>query len=122
MHTIVSRYEARLSYVCDSKYRPIIPTHITTEQHYITPPPSTEKPHVTYKTTQLPSKEQTTDANADSALGGQPGVAVIAGVSVSVVVLVVLAAVVRGHSCCGVCGVEEASATKQRILKLSMTS
>jgi hypothetical protein len=39
---------------------------------------------------------QTTDANADSALGGQhgPGVAVIAGVSISVVVLVVLAAVV----------------------------
>ncbi len=61
------------------------------------PTTSTEKPHITYETTtQLPSKEQTTDANTDSSLGGQhgPGVAVIAGVSVSVVVLVVLAAVV----------------------------
>ena len=57
--------------------------------------PSTEKPHITYETTtQPPSREQVT--NFDSAFGGQhgPGVAVIAGVSVSVVVLVVAAAVV----------------------------
>lgn len=69
------------------------PPPTTTEQHNITPPPSTEKPHITYETTtQLPSREQVTD----SAFGGQhgPSVAVIAGVSVTFVVLVVAAAVV----------------------------
>jgi hypothetical protein len=75
------------------------PPPTTAEQHHITSPPSTEKPRVSYyeTTTQLPSTEKITNAaNADSALGGHhgPGVAVIAGVSVSVVVLVVLAAVV----------------------------
>ena len=65
----------------------------TTHSHPPPPPPSTQKSRVTYETTtQLSSREQGTD----SAFGGQhgPGVAVIAGVSVSVVVLVVAAAVV----------------------------
>lgn len=78
---------------------PTIHSHPSTEKPHShpSPPPSTEKPHITYETTtQSPSREQVTGTNSDSAFGGQhgPGVAVIAGVSVSVVVLVVAAAVV----------------------------
>ncbi len=94
------------------------PPPTTTEQHRITPP-STEKPRVSYETTtQLPSNEHITNVtNADSSLGGQhgPGVAVIAGVtvSVSVVVLMILAAVVvMAVVVPGIRGVDKGSATK----------
>ena len=95
------------------------PPHSTTEKHVpTTTHHSIQSSEGVTTTTQLPRNEQTTtdaDANADSSSGGQhgPGVAVIAGVSVTVVY-----SFGGFGSSCGVPGEEEDGSTEQRIHKI----